>query len=218
MTDPLLDAAPGALEVWGVCGGSGSGKSTLVALLCAALPPGAVAVLPFDAYYRDLGHFPPERRAATNFDHPDALDVDLLIEHLDRLRAGRPVQVPRYDFANHRRLRDTDRQEPAPLVLVEGILIFAFPALVQRFDYSVFLDVPEQVRLERRVARDLVVRGRTEESVRAQWAATVAPMYEAFVQPAAESADEVVSYGADYAELVARLAALARRRLRWPPV
>lgn len=204
-------------QVWGVCGGSGSGKSTLVAMLVAALPPGSVAVLSFDAYYRDLARRSPDERAATNFDHPDSLDAELLGAHLDALRAGRAVEVPCYDFANHRRHPHTERVQPAPLIVVEGILIFAFPALVARFDHAVFLDVPESVRLERRVSRDVVARGRTEASVRAQWAATVSPMHSQFVQSGADLADEMVPYGSDWVDVVSGLASRALRARGGPP-
>lgn len=193
-------------EVWGICGGSGSGKSTLVGLLTAMLPPGAATVLHFDAYYRDMAHLAPSARAALNFDHPDILDGELLASHIDALLDDRPVAVPVYDFATHSRLDRSERVVPAPLVLVEGILIFAFPELRARFTHSVFIDVPEPVRLERRVARDVVARGRTEDSVRKQFAATVAPMHDAFVQPYASDAAQIVRYGADYQEVAGGLA------------
>lgn len=193
--------------VWGICGGSGSGKSTLVALLERALPAGAVSVLHFDAYYRDMAHLPAAARAALNFDHPDSLEAGLLAEHIDRLQSGRPAHVPVYDFATHARLDRTERVDPAPVIIVEGILIFAFEQLRARFDHSVFLEVPEQVRLDRRIARDVVTRGRTEESVRRQFAATVGPMHRDFVQPTARYASQLVRYGADFDDVVAGLVA-----------
>ena len=186
------------IEVWGICGGSGSGKSTLVQLLRSLLPPDAVSVLHFDSYYRDLSHLQPSAREVCNFDHPDSLEAELLAEHIDALAAGQAVDVPTYDFATHARLELRDRVEPAPLVLVEGILLFAFAELLGRMSHSVFLDVPESVRLERRMARDVVARGRTPESVRRQFVATVAPMHDAFVQPWAGAAAQRVRYGADY--------------------
>jgi len=215
----MLPLVPANTTIWGICGGSGSGKSTLVGMLRALLPPDTVSVLHFDAYYRDLSHLQPSAREQANFDHPDSLEHELFVEHLDGLLAGRPARVPTYDFATHSRLEEVDVVPPAPLVIVEGILIFAFAALRERFAYSVFLDVPESVRLERRVARDVVARGRTEASVRAQFAATVAPMHDAFVQPWASSASRIVRYGADYEQVARQLADRFRsdkRELRTP--
>ena len=206
MSGPENQPPASRSELWGICGGSGSGKSTLVAMLLRAAPPESVTVISFDAYYRDLSHLPPAERAVVNFDHPDSVESELLIEHVNELLAGRPVCMPRYDFANHSRLPGEDPLQPAPVVLVEGILLYAFPALVEMFDYRVFIDVPEEVRLERRVARDVVTRGRSEASVREQFASTVAPMHWEFVQPGMEQAHRVVSYGEDYAEVAAELA------------
>ncbi len=197
-------------QVWGVGGGSGSGKSTLVGMFVAAMPRGTVTVLSFDAYYRDLSHLSGAARAEMNFDHPDALESELLLEHLGALCAGDSVAMPDYDFAAHTRLPGTAALAPAPIVLVEGILLYAFPALCERFDYKVFIDVPEAVRLERRIARDVVTRGRSEESVRAQFAATVAPMHWRFVQPGRDVADRVVEHGEDYVVVAHELAAKAR--------
>jgi len=200
-------------EVWGVGGGSGSGKSTLVGMFVAAMPPRTVTVLSFDAYYRDLSHLSAADRAAMNFDHPDSLESELLLKHLDALCAGGSVAMPDYDFAAHTRLPGTAALDPAPVVLVEGILLYAFPQLCSRFDFKVFIDVPEDVRLERRIARDVVTRGRSEESVRAQFAATVAPMHWEFVQPGRDVAERVVEHGEDYVVVAHELAARARALL-----
>ncbi len=174
--------------VLGLAGGSGAGKTTLVDGLTSRLR-GDVSVLWFDEYYHDLVHLSPEQRAAVNFDHPDSLDEALLIEHLDGLLAGRPVDVPVYDFATHTRTGRTRRVEPRPVVVVDGILVLAVPALRSRLDLAVFVDAPAEVRLARRMYRDVRERGRTTASVRAQFEATVAPMHEAFVDPSAEHAD-----------------------------
>ncbi len=174
--------------VLGLAGGSGAGKTTLVDGLTSRLR-GDVSVLWFDEYYHDLVHLSPEQRAAVNFDHPDSLDEVLLIEHLDGLLAGRPVDVPVYDFATHTRTGRTRRVEPRPVVVVDGILVLAVPALRSRLDLAVFVDAPAEVRLARRMYRDVRERGRTTASVRAQFEATVAPMHEAFVDPSAEHAD-----------------------------
>ena len=174
--------------VLGLAGGSGAGKTTLVDGLTSRLR-GDVSVLWFDEYYHDLVHLSPEQRAAVNFDHPDSLDQILLIEHLDGLLAGRSVDVPIYDFATHTRTGRTRRVEPRPVVVVDGILVLAVPDLRSRLDLAVFVDAPAEVRLARRMYRDVRERGRTTASVRAQFEATVAPMHEAFVDPSAEHAD-----------------------------
>ncbi len=174
--------------VLGLAGGSGAGKTTLVDGLSSRLG-GDVSVLWFDEYYHDLAHLPPERRAVANFDHPDSLDEALLIDHLDGLLAGRPVDVPVYDFATHTRTGRTRRVEPQPVVVVDGILVLAVPDVRSRLDLAVFVDAPAEVRLARRMDRDVRERGRTMASVRAQFEATVAPMHEAFVDPSAENAD-----------------------------
>ncbi len=174
--------------VLGLAGGSGAGKTTLVDGLTSRLR-GDVSVLWFDEYYHDLVHLSPEQRAAVNFDHPDSLDEVLLIEHLDGLLAGRSVDVPVYDFATHTRTGRTRRVEPRPVVVVDGILVLAVPDLRSRLDLAVFVDAPAEVRLARRMDRDVRERGRTTVSVRTQFEATVAPMHEVFVDPSAEHAD-----------------------------
>ncbi|MCO4768522.1 MAG: uridine kinase [Deltaproteobacteria bacterium] len=206
MSDGQASQSTSEPRIWGVCGGSGSGKSTLVGMLVSQLPPGAITVVHFDAYYRDLSHLAAEERVTMNFDHPDSLESELLIEHVETLVRGGRAAMPHYDFAHHSRSPGNTLLEPAPVVLVEGILLFAFPRLASLFDYRVFIDVPEPVRLERRTARDVVTRGRSESSVRAQFAATVAPMHWEFVQPGIELADRVVRYGEDYEEVAQEFA------------
>ena len=184
--------------VFGICGGSGSGKTTLTRRLLDRLDEGAVSVLAFDAYYRDLAHLPFEERRRGNFDHPDSLDSDLFLEHLDALRRGIDVDVPVYDFSTHTLSGHFEQVRAAPLLLVEGILLLAFEEAAGRLDYSIFMDVPEEVRLQRRIYRDVTERGRPEDHVRRQFAATVAPMHETFVQPSRHRADRIVAgTGAD---------------------
>jgi uridine kinase len=161
--------------VVGIAGGTASGKTTLALRVAARLD---AALLTHDRYYRDAT---PE----TNFDHPDALETTRLVTDLDRLRAGEPVDVPIYDFPTHRRTLVTERMEPRPFVVVEGILVLSEPALRSRFDLAVFVDAPADLRLIRRIRRDMVERGRTLESVLAQYLGTVRPMHDRFVQPAA---------------------------------
>ena len=166
-----------------------------------------MSVLAFDAYYRDLSHLPFDERRRGNFDHPDSLDRDLFLQHLDALRHGIDVDVPIYDFSTHTLTGRFQRVEAAPLLLVEGILLLAFEEVLERLDYSIFMDVPEEVRLQRRIHRDVTERGRPEDHVRRQFAATVAPMHDAYVQPSRHQADWIVaSAGAD--ELADELTAI----------
>ena len=180
----------------GIAGGSCAGKTTLAEGLVTRLGD-RVAVLQFDHYYRDHGHLPMRERALVNYDHPDSLDGPLFVAHLDVLAAGRAVEAPVYDFATHRRTSTTEQVGPSPVVAVDGILLLAFPAVRRRLDLVVYVDAPADVRLERRVARDVAERGRTEDGVRAQFAATVAPMHERWVAPFAHEADLIVDGLAD---------------------
>ena len=178
--------------VFGICGGSGAGKTTLTRRLLERLSGTEASVLAFDAYYRDLSHLPFAERRQRNYDHPDSLDSELFLAHLDALRQGIGVDVPVYDFSTHTLSGRFERVEAAPLLLVEGILLLALAEATERLDYSVFLDVPEEVRLQRRIQRDMTERGRPEDHVRRQFAATVAPMHDAYVQPSRHRADRIV--------------------------
>lgn len=179
----------------------------------AAEHPGDRAVvLSFDAYYHDQSHLPMAERALVNYDHPDSLDVALMAAHLRALRAGESVGVPGYDFATYRRTGDVLMVEPARLVLVEGILLFAFADLWELLDYRVFRNCPEPVRFERRLTRDTEERGRTVASVKAQLATSVKPMHDRYVQPHATAADFVTEHGDDLDDVTARLLAELRAR------
>ena len=178
--------------VFGICGGSGAGKSTLTRRLTERLGRAEASVLAFDAYYRDLAHLPFAERRPRNFDHPDSLDSALFLEHLDALKRGLDVDVPVYDFSTHTLSGRFERVAAAPVLLVEGILLLAFEEAAARLDYSVFLDVPEEVRLQRRIQRDVAERGRPVDHVRRQFAATVAPMHDALVEPSRHRADRIV--------------------------
>ncbi len=191
--------------MWGICGGSGSGKTTLTRRLRARLGERSVSVLNFDAYYRDLSHVTPNERSLRNYDHPDALDHKLFIGHLDSLRAGIGIELPVYDFATHTLNGHAESVAAAPLVVVEGILLFAFPEVVSRLGLTVFLDVPEPVRLQRRIRRDVAERGREPDDVRHQFAATVRPMHDIFVQPHLDEADLVVKFGEPYEVILEKL-------------
>jgi uridine kinase len=180
--------------VLGIAGGSGSGKSTVVDRLRQAVGPDHLAHLPYDAYYLNRRDMPPHVRDADNWDHPDALDTALFLQHLDALSAGRPVERPEYDFATHSRSDRTVAVAPRPLVLVEGILLFAVPEVVRRLHLKVFIDTPADLRIIRRAERDITERGRTFASVIDQYVGTVRPMHDQFVEPTKRLADLVIPW------------------------
>jgi uridine kinase len=192
--------------VCGICGGSGSGKTTLTSHLLDRLGPERVSLLGFDAYYRDQSHRTPVERSLVNYDHPDSLDHELFAHHLDELRHGRDVDVPVYDFGTHTRTNDHRRIDAHPVVVVEGILLFAFAEIIERIDVRVFMDIPQEVRLERRLRRDVVERGREPDDVRRQFTTTVAPMHDEYVQPHRERATRVFRLGDPYETIAAELA------------
>jgi uridine kinase len=181
--------------VVGIAGGTGSGKTTVAKTILAALPEGKAALIEVDAYYRDLPDTNPEDRARINFDHPDSLEIELLVEHLARLKAGLAVDVPLYDFKAHRRRPDRRRVEPARVVLVEGILVFVDPRVRERLDMKIFVDTDPDIRVFRRIRRDMEQRGRTFESIREQYYRTVRPMHLQFVEPSKRWADLIIPEG-----------------------
>ena len=183
--------------VVGIAGGTGSGKTTVADKLFSAMPPGRCASIDHDAYYRDQGHLPAEDRDAINYDHPTALDSELLAHHLGELRGGRAIEVPIYDFATHTRRRETRTLAPARVIIVEGILVFAEPALRELMDIKIFVDTDPDIRLMRRIRRDLEERGRTLSSVREQYHATVRPMHLEYVEPSKRWADLIIPEGGD---------------------
>lgn len=185
--------------VIGIAGGTASGKSSVCRVAAERL---GCPLLGHDRYYRDA----PEPRRF-NFDHPDALETDLMVRHLQQLRAGEPAELPVYQFGVHRRAAHTERVEPGPLILVEGILVLADPGLRGCFDLSVYVDCPDDIRLIRRLRRDIAERGRTMESVLDQYLATVRPMHERFVAPGRALAGLVLDGTAPVEESVARLIA-----------
>jgi uridine kinase len=181
--------------VIGLAGGSGSGKSTVLARIVEACGPSQIAVLDHDAYYRDHSDLTPEARAEVNYDHPDALETELLIRHLDRLQSDEPVQKPIYDFTAHRRLEETKRVVPRPIILVEGILVLAEGELAERMDIKIYVDTADDVRLMRRLRRDITERGRDVEAVLRQYERTVRPMHLEFVEPSKRKADVIIPRG-----------------------
>lgn len=181
--------------VIGIGGGSGSGKTTIVRALTSALGELSVVAIEQDAYYRDLTPLPLEERAGMNFDHPDALELSLLIEHIDELCQGLTVYKPRYDFERHVRAAETDRLDPRPVILVEGIMVLVDADLRDRMDLKIFVDTAADIRLMRRIRRDLESRGRTFAQIRRQYHKTVRPMHLAFVEPSKQWADVILPEG-----------------------
>ena len=191
--------------VVGICGGSGSGKTTFARELAHLLGESVVAHLNQDDYYRDLGHLSAQERAVVNFDHPDSIEFDLLETHLDHLAVGLEVAVPTYDFSSHTRVGIRHVVLPKPIIIVEGILLFVQKRVLNRMNHKIFVDTKEDVRFARRLKRDVSERGRTPESVRAQFAATVLPMHNIFVEPSRAAADVVVSGEVPFDGAIAQL-------------
>ena len=178
-----------------VAGGTGSGKTTVAHEILERVGAEHITYIPHDAYYRDLSHLPPEQRAQVNYDHPDSLETELLIEHLKELRACRAVEIPVYDFTTHTRTQQTRRAEPAPVILVEGILVFAEPKLRPLFDVKLYVDTDADVRFIRRLQRDIDERGRSVKSVCEQYLSTVRPMHLEFVEPSKRYANVIIPEG-----------------------
>ena len=180
--------------VIGIAGGTGSGKTTLMKNIISAYGD-AVTVLSHDNYYRRRDELTYEQRCLINYDEPDALETDLMAVHLDQLRQGQAIDCPVYDFTQHNRSNDTVRIEPKPVIIVEGILIFENQPLRDLMDIKIFVDTDADVRLCRRIKRDVNKRGRTLESVLMQYQTTVKPMHEKYVEPSKKFADIVVPEG-----------------------
>lgn len=198
----------------GLAGGTGSGKTTIARAIVAELPAGSAALLQHDAYYRERDDLSPDELARVNFDHPDSLDNELLCAHLRQLQQGEPIEVPIYDYVTHRRRAETTTVEPSPVVVVEGILLFAHAALRELFDIRLFIDTQADIRILRRIRRDMEQRGRTFEEVRRQYYATVRPMHEAFVEPTRRYADLIIPEGGTRRVAIEVIAERMRRELR----
>ena len=200
--------------VIGIAGGSGSGKTTVAQQILERVGPSRIAFLQHDSYYKDLSGLPPVQRAEVNFDHPESLETELLTAHVEELKNGRPVQVPIYDFAHHSRTDQTFTVQPRGVIIVEGILIFAEPALRKLFDVKIFVDTDPDLRLIRRMQRDISERSRTVESVIKQYMSTVRPMHLEFVEPSKRYADVIIPEGgfntAALDMVVARIEALLK--------
>ncbi len=188
-------AKPPPPVVIGIAGGTGSGKTTVANVILDRVGADRIAFLPHDAYYKDLRDLPRAQRQIVNFDHPDSLETSLMVEHLKTLLRWEPVEIPVYDFTRHVRTEKTELVEPQPVILVEGILIFAEPELIPLFDVKIFVETPPDIRFIRRLERDIVERGRTVESVINQYQTTVRPMHIEFVEPSRRYADVIIPEG-----------------------
>ncbi|MCK4800675.1 MAG: uridine kinase [Anaerolineales bacterium] len=181
--------------VIGIAGGTGSGKTTIANYILETVGHEKIAFLPHDAYYRDLSDLSREERAQVNFDHPSSLDTELLIEHVQNLRKGDTIQLPSYDFKTHTRTQATIPIKSQPIILIEGILIFAEPELRKLFDLKIYVDTDADIRFIRRLKRDIDERGRTTQSVINQYLDTVRPMHLEFVEPSKRYASVIIPEG-----------------------
>ncbi len=198
----------------GVAGGTASGKTTVSQRILESVGANRLAFLEHDAYYRDLSHLPFEARTALNFDHPDSLENELLIHHLQELLAGRSVDVPTYDFANYVRFEKLKRVEAQRVILVEGILIFVDKNLRDMMDVKIYVDTADDLRFIRRLRRDVSERGRTVDRVIEQYLETVRPMHLEFVEPSKQYADVIIPRGGHNLKAIEMVVAQIQRMLR----
>jgi uridine kinase len=181
----------------GIAGGTGSGKTTVARAIYDRVGSGRIEWISLDSYYRSFDNLSTAERRKINFDHPDSLETELLIRHLDVLAKGSSVEVPMYDFATYARRTETQRVEPRRVIIVEGILVLAEPELRKRIDIKLFVDTPPDIRFVRRLTRDIQTRGRSVDSVVQQYLTTVRPMHEEFVEPSKRYADLIIPEGGE---------------------
>jgi uridine kinase len=200
-TVPLLDPLVSALKVkpciLGVAGGTGSGKTTVARAILESVGADRITLIEQDSYYRDVDWRSESELLHHNFDHPSALDNELLVSHLAALKAGHPIEVPIYDFVRHRRTARTRRVLPQPVILLEGILIYVEPSLRELLDFKIYVDTDADLRLIRRLGRDMAERGRTVQDVLRQYLETVRPMHLEFVEPSKRWADIIIPEGGE---------------------
>ena len=197
----------------GICGGTGSGKTTIARSIVEAVGRANVVLVEQDSYYRNLSDMPLDERHQANFDHPDSIDSDMLVNHLMRLRQGLSVDMPLYDFVTHTRSEEIEVIEPKPVVIVEGILIFSESRVLDLLDVRVFVDTPDDVRLMRRLRRDITERGRTFERTLEQYERTIRPMHFEFVEPSKRHADIIIPEGSNTGVTVEFLCSMVREKL-----
>ena len=193
--------------ICGIAGGANAGKTTIVNALKVSFKAEekSLAILPLDSYNRDHSDLSLADRAKINFDHPDAFEHDLYLKHLSLLKQGEPVDIPVYDFATHSRTTEVERIEPAELIIGEGHLLFVIPEVVREFDIKLFISAPEELRLKRRLERDVRERGRTPESIRTQFATTVSPMHDKYIEPSSSLADLILEGAAPIEESLEKI-------------
>lgn len=179
----------------GIAGASASGKSLLAETLVKEFPREHLCVISEDSYYRDQTHLSMSERVKTNYDHPESMDHDLLLKHLQMLKDGQSIEVPVYDYSEHNRTRETRRIEPAKVIIFEGILLFVNPAIREAFDLRFYMDTPLDICFTRRLQRDILSRGRGMESVINQYMETVRPMFLQFIEPSRQHADLIIPRG-----------------------
>lgn len=197
--------------VIGVAGGTGSGKTTVAREIVKALPPATTSLIDFDAYYRDLKHLSFPERQLTNFDAPDALESDLLCEHLDALRRGSTIEKPVYDFAQHVRKEESVRIEPRPFIVLEGIHVLSVREIRKRLDVKIFVDTAADIRLLRRIRRDIEERGRTLDDIEEQYRRSVRPMHLKHVEPSRRFADMIIPEGGENRVAIGMVVGALRR-------
>jgi uridine kinase len=185
------------MTIIGIAGGTGSGKTTVVRKIAESLPPHYVAVVPLDSYYNDTTHMTDEERRAINFDHPDAFDWKLLIEHVKQLKAGNAVEQPTYSYIESNRQKETVHVEPKPVIIIEGIMTLLNKKLRDMMDLKIFVDTDSDERLIRNIQRDVVERGRTVEMVIDRYLKVLKPMHEQFIEPTKKYADLIIPQGGD---------------------
>ncbi len=197
----------------GIAGGTGSGKSTVARRIADSQKDAKVAFIDMDAYYRDHRHLSMEERRRVNWDHPDAFDTALLAAHLEQLAAGGAIDKPVYDFVQHARAPQSVRIDPADVVVIDGILLLVDEGVRERCDVKVFVDTDADIRLIRRIRRDMAVRGRPLDEILDQYLTTVQPMHDQFVEPSKRHADIIIPRGGEHAVAIDLLLASIARRL-----
>lgn len=198
----------------GICGGTGSGKTTIARSIVRSVGAANVVLVEQDSYYRNLADMPLDERHQANFDHPDSIDSEMLVNHLVRLKQGLPIEMPLYDFVTHTRGDKIEVIEPRPVVIVEGILIFAEPRVLALLDVRVFVDTPDDIRLMRRLKRDITERGRTFERTLEQYERTIRPMHFEFVEPSKRHADIIIPEGSNTGITIEFLCSMVREKLQ----